>query len=412
MSTSPTPEAAPLRGLRVLDMTRVVAGPLAGQILGDLGADVIKVERKGVGDESRLVGPPWMPNREGEESTYFQAVNRNKRSIAIDFAHPRGAEVIRSLARESDILLENHRPGTLDRYGLGYEKLREINPRLIFCSLTGFGQTGPYADRSGYDYLIQGMGGLMSVTGLPDGEEGAGPIRVGIPIVDIVAGLNLTIGVLAALQHRNLTGEGQAVDVALLDSELSVMLNAASSWLNSGQLLGRSGNDHPSATPYGIFDADDGQMIIAIFNDREFVRLAHALDRPEWAEDPRFRTGGARVAHRAEIKAAVTSALKGRPRGEWMELLNAAKVSCGPINDMADIVADPHTQARGMVVEQEHPVMGKVRSMGAGFKLSGSPVSYRYAPPLAGEHSHEILREVLGMSDEEIKRDVEADVVG
>ncbi|VTO17170.1 Formyl-coenzyme A transferase [Brevundimonas vancanneytii] len=311
----------PLSGLRVLDLTRVVAGPFAAQTLGDLGADVIKVERKGEGDDVRRVGPPWMKNADGEdleESTYFQSVNRNKRSIALDFSVPEGADALRRLAAISDILIENYRPGTLSRYGLGYEDLRAVNPRLIYCAVSGFGQDGPYAERSGYDYLIQGMGGVMSVTGPRDGEAGAGPVRVGIPLVDIFAGMNATIGILAALQHRHRTGQGQLVDISLFDSQLSSLLNTASAWLNAGTVLGRTGNDHPSAAPYGVYEASDGHVIIATFNDREFYRLADALGRPEWRTDSRFATNGGRVENRAAIKAAVgTSSARSREPGGW-----------------------------------------------------------------------------------------------
>jgi len=397
--------AGPLTGIRVLDMTRVIAGPLAGQTLGDLGADVIKVERKGEGDESRRVGPPWMPEHEGIEtpdSTYYQAVNRNKRSIAVDFATEAGADLVRRLADRCDVLLENYRPGTLDRYGLGANQLRQRNPGLIYCSLTGFGQTGPYSSRSGYDYLVQGMGGLMSVTGLADGEPGAGPIRVGIPVVDIFGGMNATIGILAALRHRDATGEGQNIDIALYDSQLAAMLNAASSWLNAGVHLGRTGNDHPSAVPYGIYEASDGYVIIATFNDREFVRLAEVLGRPDWKDDPRYKSMGARVANRAAIKAEVAAIVIRQPRAHWVKLLNEAKISTGPINEMSDVAADPQTLARDMVVTMEHPVIGPIRAMGSPLKLSASPPEYRMAPPLLGENTNDILRSVLGADEAEI----------
>lgn len=387
-----------LQGLRVLDMTRVVAGPMAGQVFGDLGAEVLKIERKGEGDDVRRVGPPWMPGPEretGPESTYFQSVNRNKQSLAIDFAVPEGAEIVRQLALRSDVLIENYRPGTLDRYGLGYEALRIINPRLVYCAITGFGQTGPYAERSGYDYLIQGMGGVMSVTGAVDGEPGAGPTRVGIPLVDIFAGQNAVIGVLAALRHRDLTGQGQMVDISLFESQLAAMLNGASAWLNAGVVLGRTGNDHPSAAPYGVYEVADGHIIIATFNDREFLRLADVLGHPEWKTDPRFSTNGARVANRPLIKALVAGAVIGETRDHWVHTLNAAKVSCGPINAMPDIETDPHVVARDMIVEMDHPDGHKVRMTGSPFRLSETPVTYRTAPPLMGEHTEAVLKAVL-----------------
>lgn len=392
-------EKTALGGVRVLDLTRVVAGPLAAQSLGDLGAEVIKVERRGEGDDVRRVGPPWMPRAEGEESTYFQSVNRNKRSIAIDFATPEGAETLRRLAAVSDVLIENYRPGTLDRYGVGYEALRRINPRLVYCAVSGFGQAGPYAGRSGYDYLIQGMGGAMSVTGAPDGEPGATPTRVGIPLVDIFAGMNATIGVLAALRRRETTGEGQFVDISLFDSQVSGLLNGASAWLNGGVTLGRTGNDHPSAAPYGVYEARDGHVIIATFNDREFIRLADALGRPEWKADPRFSTNGARVVHRTQIKAAVAEVIRTEERAHWVEVLNAARVSCGPINDMSDIERDPHVEVREMIVRQTHPRLGEVRTIASPLRLSESPPTYRRPPPLMGEHTDEVLRDVLGLDD-------------
>ncbi|QBQ49580.1 MULTISPECIES: CaiB/BaiF CoA transferase family protein [Brevundimonas] len=393
----------PLSGLRVLDLTRVVAGPFAAQTLGDLGADVIKVERKGEGDDVRRVGPPWMKNADGEdleESTYFQSVNRNKRSIALDFSVPEGADALRRLAAISDILIENYRPGTLSRYGLGYEDLRAVNPRLIYCAVSGFGQDGPYAERSGYDYLIQGMGGVMSVTGPRDGEAGAGPVRVGIPLVDIFAGMNATIGILAALQHRHRTGQGQLVDISLFDSQLSSLLNTASAWLNAGTVLGRTGNDHPSAAPYGVYEASDGHVIIATFNDREFYRLADALGRPEWRTDSRFATNGGRVENRAAIKAAVGDIIRTQPRAWWVETLNAAKVSCGPINAMSDLEHDPHVEARSMIVALDHPSLGAVRTVASPLRLSRSPVAYRRAPPLMGEHTQEVLAGLLGLGPE------------
>jgi crotonobetainyl-CoA:carnitine CoA-transferase CaiB-like acyl-CoA transferase len=396
---------APLDGLRVLDMTRVIAGPLGVQILGDLGADVIKIERTGEGDDVRKVGPPWMKDKSGdelEESTYFQAVNRNKRSVTIDFAQPEGTELVRRLAAKSDVIVENYRPGTLARYGLGYEQLSKINPRLIYCAITGFGQTGPYANRSGYDYLVQGMSGLMSVTGAPDDEPGGGPVRVGIPISDILAGANVALGVLAALQYRASSGEGQMVDISLLDSQVAVMLNAASAWLNAGALLGRTGNDHPSAAPYGVYECSDGYLIIATFNDREFRRLAEVLGRPEWIDDPRFAKNGDRVANRPAIKQAVQDVVIGKTRAEWIDILNEAKVSCGPINNLPEVMEDPQVLAREMIVAMEHPVLGEIKTIGSPYKLSASPPTYRRPPPLMGEQTEEVLGELLGLSRDEV----------
>lgn len=398
-------DTGPLSGVRVLDMTRVVAGPYAGQILGDLGAEVVKVERLGEGDDSRRVGPPWMPDENGNdsaESTYFQSVNRNKYSVAVDFANPEGAELIRNLAAQSDVVLENYRTGTLARYGLGYDDLRQVNSGLIYLSLTGFGQSGPYSNRSGYDYLVQAMAGLMSVTGHRDSEPGAGPMRVGVPIADICAGLYAAIAALAALNHRHVTGQGQQIDVSLFDSQLAAMLNTFSAWFNGGVALGRTGNDHPSAAPYGVFEVDDGYILIATFNDREFVRLAGVLGHPEWAEDQRFATMGARVANREELKALVTGALRGNTKAEWVRIMNEGTVSCGSINEMADLEQDPQVQARGLVVEQQHPVNGRVRSAASPMRFSESPVAYRMAPPLIGEHTDLVLRDWLGYDQQRL----------
>lgn len=397
----------PMSGIRVLDMTRVIAGPYAGQILGDLGADVIKIERRGEGDDIRRVGPPWMRDAEGKptgESTYYQSVNRNKRSITIDYTLPEGADLVRKLAAEADVLIENYRTGTLVKYGLGYEDLRAINPRLIYCSLTGFGQTGPYADRSGYDYLVQAMAGVMSVTGPRDDEPGAGPLRVGIPIADICAGLYAAIGILAAVNERHRSGEGQHLDVSLFESQIAALLNTFSSWFNGGSELGRTGNDHPSAAPYGVYPADDGHLLIATFNDREFGRLARVLNHPEWIEDPRFARNADRVANRRELAEAVTVALRGKTKAEWVVIFNAAKVSAGPINTMADLEYDPQVVARGAVVTLEHPQKGSVRTAASPLRFSRSPISYRSAPPLTGEDSEAVLADWLSFTGADVER--------
>jgi len=403
----PFPAATgPLAALKVIDMTRVIAGPYSGQIMGDLGADVIKVERPGEGDDCRRVGPPWHREPVNDvpgESTYFHSVNRNKRSLSLDFQKPEGQALVLRLAAEADILIENYRTGTLARYGLGYEHLKAVNPRLIYCSITGFGQTGPYSGRSGYDFLIQGMGGLMSVTGHADGEAGAGPMRVGIPVADLLAGLNAAIGVLAALEHRNRTGEGQHVDISLFDSQAAALMNTASGWLNAGTKLGRTGNDHPSAAPYGVYEVEDGHIIVATFNDREFKRLATVLGHPEWITDPRFARNGDRVSNRPALKAAVTAALKGRTRAEWVQILNEATVSAGPINDIEDMEQDEHAVARGMFFDMPSPEFGSVRMVASPFRMSATPPDYRIAPPAVGEHSAEILTE-LGVPDDEQDR--------
>lgn len=393
----------PLSGLKVIDMTRVIAGPLGGQIFGDLGADVIKIERRGEGDDCRRVGPPWIRDPSEDlpgESTYFQCVNRNKRSLSVDFAKEEGAALIRRIVADADILIENYRTGTLARYGLGHEELRAINPRLIYCSITGFGQSGPYSGRSGYDFLIQGMAGLMSVTGHSDGQPGAGPMRVGVPVADILAGMNAVIAVLAALEHRHKTGEGQHIDISLFDSQAAALLNSAGSWLNTGTKLGRTGNDHPSAAPYGVYEVDDGYIIVATFNDREFARLADTLGHPEWITDPRFARNGDRVRNRPALKAAVTEALQGKSRAQWVDILNNATVSAGPINDIEDIENDAHAIARDLFFSMQSEEFGSLKMIASPYRLSASPPNYRLAPPWIGQHNDELLAEA-GFSPEE-----------
>jgi crotonobetainyl-CoA:carnitine CoA-transferase CaiB-like acyl-CoA transferase len=398
--------AGALSGVRVIDMTRIVAGPLAAQTLGDLGADVIKVERRHDGDEVRRVGPPWVKDRDGrdmEDSTYFQSVNRNKRSITIDFARPEGAELVRRLAADADVLIENFRTGTLVRYGLGFEDLRRVNPRLVYCSITGFGQTGPYAGRSGYDYLMQAMGGVMSVTGHADGEPGAGPVRVGIPLADIFAGCNAAMGIVAALRHRDATGgEGQHLDVALFDSQLASMLNPFVAWMNYREDIPRTGNHHPSAAPYGVFPASDGHILIATFNDREFARIATELGRPDWLDDPRFAASGPRVANRLALREEIAAITSQRPKAEWIARLNAVKISCGPINTMGDVERDPQVAARGMIVTLPSGAYGEIRVPGSPIRLSATPVAYRLPPPSPGEHTEAVLTELLGFGAAEL----------
>lgn len=387
----------PLSGLKVIDMTRVIAGPLCGQILGDLGADVIKIERPGEGDDSRRVAPPWFrepsPGEPGE-STYYQAANRNKRSLAVDFAKEEGQRILRLLAQNADILIENYRTGTLARYGLGHDELHAINPRLIYCSITGFGQTGPYSGRSGYDFLVQGMAGLMSVTGIPDGEPGGGPIRTGVPVADTFAGMNAAIAILSALEARHNSGEGQHIDISLFESAAAALLNSASSWLNAGVILGRTGNDHPSAAPYGVFEASDGYMIIATFNDREFERLANVLGHSEWLTDERFSRNSERVRNRTALKQVITEVIRQKTRAEWVAILNDATVSAGPINEISDLEKDEHAIAREMFISMPTASGGTVRTVAAPFRMSATPPDYRLAPPAVGAHTDEILDEI------------------
>lgn len=394
--TSAPPSAGALAGVRVLDLTRVIAGPLASQILGDLGADVIKAEHPRRGDDVRRTGPPWARSAAGEASdtsTYFLAVNRNKRSIALDFTTPSGAHLLRELASRADVMIENFRPGTLARHGLDHVDLRAANPRLIYCAVSGFGQTGPYADRSGYDYLAQAMSGVMTVNGADGGE----PTRLGIPVADICAGHYAAIGILAALNHRATTGRGQLLDISLFEAQTAILLNAFSSVFNGGTTLGRTGNDHPSAMPYGVFDVDDGQILIATFNDREFARLAAELDHPAWSRDSRFATNGARVAHRETLKVLITEALRGGDKATWTARLNAVKVSCGPINAIGDLADDPQVAARGGIIDMRGHDGAVVRTVASPLRLSSTPPIYHTAPPDLGRHTDQVLADWLGL---------------
>ena len=375
-----------LEGLKVLDLSRVLAGPWAGQMLGDLGADVVKVERSGAGDDTRAWGPPWLASPEGRplpESAYFSCANRNKRSLAADLATPEGQALVRRLAEKADVVLENFKVGGLKQYGLDYESLRACNPSLIYCSITGFGQTGPYAQRPGYDFLIQGMGGLMSVTGQADGQPGGGPMKVGVALVDVMTGLHATIAVLAALQHRHATGEGQYIDLALLDVQVACMANQAANYLVGGQTPKRMGNAHPNIVPYQDFPTADGHMILTVGNDGQFARFCEVAGRPEWAKDERFATNPARVAHRADLLELMRAATVQRTTAEWMRALEA------------EVFADPQVVARGLAVEVPQTAAGSVRVVANPIRLSASPVAYRRGPPQLGEHTDEVVADWL-----------------
>jgi crotonobetainyl-CoA:carnitine CoA-transferase CaiB-like acyl-CoA transferase len=390
--------AGALQGLKVLDLSRVLAGPWAGQLLGDLGADVVKVERPGAGDDTRTWGPPWVAAQDTDErqAAYFQCANRNKRSVAIDLATPEGQALVRALAAKADVVLENFKAGGLQAYGLDYESLRALNPRLVYCSITGFGQTGPYASRAGYDFLIQGMGGLMSLTGRADGEEGAGPQKVGVAVVDIMTGLYATIAVLAALSHRERSGEGQHIDLALLDVQVATLANQAANYLSSGQAPRRLGNAHPNIVPYQDFPTADGDMILAIGNDGQFARFCSIAGHPEWAADERFSTNPARVANRSVLIPLLRQATVMRTTAEWISILEAQAVPCGPINRLDQVFADPQVQARQMKISLPHPTFGDVPLVANPIRLSASPVAYRAAPPALGEHTAEVLADWLG----------------
>jgi len=403
-----------LSHLRVLDLSRVLAGPWCGQILGDLGAEVIKVERPGSGDDTRHWGPPFLRDAQGEttaEAAYYLSANRNKQSVTVDFTQSEGQRIIRELVAQSDVLLENFKVGGLAAYGLDYASLRAINPQLIYCSITGFGQDGPYAQRAGYDFMIQGLGGLMSLTGRSDAEEGGGPMKVGVALTDILTGLYATVGVLAALAHRERTGEGQYIDTALLDVQVACLGNQALNYLTTGVAPRRMGNAHPNIVPYQDFPTSDGDFILTVGNDGQFRRFCEVAGRPEWADDPRFATNKARVAHRAELIPLIRQVTVFRSTEDWVSALERAGVPCGPINDLAQVFEDPQVRHRGLRVEMPHPQAGSVPLVASPLRFSASPVSYRQAPPLLGEHSEAVLQRLLGLTVEQIAALRQAGVV-
>ncbi|HCJ28537.1 MAG TPA: CoA transferase [Pseudomonas sp.] len=395
-----------LSHIRVLDLSRVLAGPWCGQILGDLGAEVIKVERPGTGDDTRHWGPPYLKDQQGEntsEAAYYLAANRNKQSLTLDFTQPEGPRIIRELVAQCDVLLENFKVGGLAAYGLDYKSLKAINPRLIYCSITGFGRDGPYAQRAGYDFMIQGLGGLMSLTGRAEGEEGAGPVKVGVALTDILTGLYATVGVLAALNHREQSGVGQHVELALLDVQVACLANQAMNYLTTGVAPKRMGNAHPNIVPYQDFPTADGDIILTVGNDGQFRKFAEVAGHPEWADDPRFASNKARVAHRKELVPMIRQVTVFRTTAEWVALLEQAGVPCGPINDLAQVFADPQVQARGMRVDIPHPLAGTVPQVASPIRLSESPVAYRSAPPLLGEHSAALLQRLLGIDEGQLE---------
>ncbi|WP_223115198.1 CaiB/BaiF CoA transferase family protein [Pseudomonas syringae] len=394
-----------LSHIRVLDLSRVLAGPWAGQILADLGADVIKVERPGSGDDTRAWGPPFLKDTAGQntsEAAYYLSANRNKQSVTIDFTRPEGQKLVRALAAKSDIVIENFKVGGLAAYGLDYESLKVVNPRLIYCSITGFGQSGPYATRPGYDFMIQALGGLMSLTGLPEGEEGAGPVKVGVALTDILTGLYSTTAILAALTHRDQSGIGQCIDMALLDVQVACLANQAMNYLTTGVAPGRLGNAHPNIVPYQSFPTADGDLILTVGNDSQFRKFAEVAGQLQWADDPRFLTNKLRVAHRAELIPLIRQVTVFRPTGWWVTALEAAGVPCGPVNDLAQVFADPQVVARGLAIELPHVLGGSVPQVASPIRLSETPVEYRRAPPLLGEHTDQVLHDLLGLRNEEV----------
>lgn len=389
-----------LSHLRVLDLSRVLAGPWAGQMLADLGADVVKVERPGAGDDTRMWGPPWLQDKDGgdtAESAYYLCANRNKRSIAIDMARPEGQALLRRLAQQADVLIENFKVGGLAQYGLDHPSLAELNPRLVYCSITGFGQTGPYAQRAGYDFLIQGMGGLMSVTGRADAEEGAGPQKVGVALTDVMTGLHAAIAVLAALAHREKTGLGQHIDLALLDVQVAGLANQAMNYLVGGQVPRRLGNAHPNIVPYQDFPTADGDMILAIGNDSQFAKFCTVAGRAEWVADERFASNPQRVAHRAVLVPLLRQTTVMRTTAEWIAALEPAGVPCGPVNRLDAVFDDAQVRSRGLRIELPHPLAGCVPGVANPIRLSASPVEYRAAPPLLGQHTAEVLADWAGV---------------
>jgi crotonobetainyl-CoA:carnitine CoA-transferase CaiB-like acyl-CoA transferase len=394
----------PLHGVRVLDLTRILAGPFCTQMLGDLGAEVIKVERPRIGDDTRKFAPPFLKDEQGKEtseSAYFLSTNRNKKSVTIDYTKPDGQKLIKRLIAKSDVVVENFKTGTLQRYGLSYDDLKNDNPRLVYCSITGFGQTGPYADRPGYDFLIQGMGGVMSVTG----ELAGSPQKVGVSIADLMTGMYSAVAVNAAIYRAKVSGVGQFIDIGMLDTHVAWLANVGMNYLHGG-LLGRLGNDHPNIVPYRPFKTSDGEIIIVVGNDDQFVRFCDIAGCSELLKDPRFKTNEMRVRNREYVASILDPIVAARPSAFWLEQLEAGNIGCGPINNLEQVFDDPQVIARGMVHEMKHPVNGgtTARLLASPMKLSGTPVTYRHAPPLLGEHTTEVMSGILGLDDSEIKK--------
>ena len=403
--------SGPLAGLRVLDLSRVLAGPWSSQMLGDLGAEVLKIEQPGPGDDTRRWGPPFLDDGSGD-AAYYLCCNRNKRALAVDFSRPEGAALVRRLARGCDIVIENFRVGGLAKYGLDYASLSAGQPALIYCSITGFGQDGPYRDRGGYDFLVQGMSGLMSVTGHPDGESGAGPLKVGVPVSDLFTGLYATAAILAALHHRTATGLGQHIDCALLDTQVSLLANQASNFLNGGLVPRRLGNQHPNVVPYQDFATADGSVLIALGNDRQFRELCRLLGRTDLTDDPRFIDNAGRSTHRAVLLPELAAAVARWRSADLLAALERAGLPGGPVNRVDEALADPQIAARELVRTLHRGDGTPVRVLGFPAKLSRTPADYRRAPPRAGEDTRAVLRELLAVDEAEFERLLVAGVVG
>ncbi|MFC4767033.1 CaiB/BaiF CoA transferase family protein [Effusibacillus consociatus] len=374
-----------LEGLKVIDLTRVLAGPYCTMILGDLGADVIKIEGPGGTDETREWGPPFA----GDQSAYYLTANRNKRAMTLNLKKPEAWEIVRTMVKTADVIIQNFKTGTMEKWGLGYDVLQALNPRLVYCSISGFGQDGPYKDLPGYDYIVQAMGGMMSITG----SEETGPMKVGVAIADLATGLYCTIAILAALQERERSGQGQHIDISLLDSQISLLANVASNYLISGQIPKRYGNQHPNIVPYQTFQACDGEMVVAVGNDRQFQKLCQVIGKPELAEAPDFVTNSARLSNREQLIELIQAEFGRKTCKEWQQVLNEAGIPNGPIHNMEQLFNDPHVAAREMKVEVTHPTAGQIPLVGSPIKLSRSPVEIRRHPPVPGEHTKEILME-------------------
>ena len=405
----------PLKDVLVLDLSRILAGPWATQVLADLGATVVKVERPGEGDDTRRWGPPWLKDGDGAdtaESAYYLGANRGKQSVAIDFTRPEGAELVRALARRAQVVVENFKVGGLAKYKLDWPSLRAINPRLVYCSITGYGQTGPYAQRAGYDAAIQAEGGLMSITGEPDGAPGGGPQKVGVAVADLMTGMYAVAGILAALRHADATGEGQQIDLALLDTQVGWLANQAMNHLVGGVVPGRQGTAHPNIVPYQVMPAADGHFMLAVGNDAQFRRCCAVVGRPEWADDPRFASNAARVAHRADLVPLLAAELRRRPAREWLDALARETVPCAPVNTIDQVFADPQVRARDMRIDLPHPLGGTVPMVGSPLKLSATPVEYRAAPPLLGADTRAVLREQLGLAEAQVDALAAQGVIG
>jgi len=400
------PRPAPLAGIRVLDLTRVLAGPWCTQNLADLGADVIKIERPGSGDDTRGWGPPFLQDEQGRdtrEAAYYLSANRNKRSVALDIASERGAALVRRLAGRSDVLVENFKVGGLKKYGLDYASLARANPRLVYCSITGFGQTGPYAARPGYDFMIQGMGGLMSITGERDDLPGGGPQKAGVAVADLMTGMYAATAILAALHERHASGLGQHIDMALLDCQVAMLANQNLNYLVSGQAPRRAGNAHQNLVPYQVFAAADGHLIVAVGNDSQFRAYCGVIGLPELAGDPRYATNPGRVVNRGQLVPVLAERMKTGARDHWLRELERAGVPAGPINTLDQVYDDPQVRARGMRQDLPHPAAGSVPLAASPMRFSSSPVQYRRAPPMLGQHTEEVLREELGLDEDEIR---------